>query len=134
MQVCEDKWLFLCCGFYNSSHRNNSSSRCCTYKSPKGILAKSKAEVITTGKPETALGGGSIVIHKNGQPLLASGGVALGKAGGTLTQLALDQAVGQAIDFWGLHGIDADAAVNLQQIHVELADRAQLPQQLATKQ
>ncbi|HUP78291.1 MAG TPA: matrixin family metalloprotease, partial [Pirellula sp.] len=72
--------------------------------------------------PTTTLGGGSIVIHKSGQPLLASGGITIGSGRGLLTQEFLNQAVDKAINYWQNIGIDASALNNLQKIHVEVAD------------
>ncbi|MEQ1825984.1 MAG: matrixin family metalloprotease [Pirellula sp.] len=72
--------------------------------------------------PITALGGGSVVIHKSAQPLLALGGVAIGSATRSLTQETLNQAVSQAIKYWRNTGIDAAVVNNLQWIHVEVAD------------
>ncbi|MEQ1824517.1 MAG: matrixin family metalloprotease [Pirellula sp.] len=72
--------------------------------------------------PTTTLGGGTIVIHKSGQPLLASGGTTNGSNSGSLTQATLNQAVGKAIDFWQNAGVDASAVSNLHRLHVEVAD------------
>ncbi|MCA9212040.1 MAG: matrixin family metalloprotease, partial [Planctomycetales bacterium] len=70
----------------------------------------------------TAIGGGSIVIHKKSNALLAEGGVAMHQGGSALTQTMLSQAVDQVTQALRMTGIDAQNVNKLQQIHVEVAD------------
>jgi hypothetical protein len=72
--------------------------------------------------PSTSLGGGSIVIHKNSNALLAAGGPAASKAGGTVTQESLTQVVDQAITYWRNTGVDSESISNLRRVHVQWAD------------
>ena len=87
-----------------------------------GVVYDNMMGAADGANPTTALGGGSIVIHTSAQPLLASGGTALAKGSGLLTQESLNQAVDQAINYWSNLGVDASAVSKLQQIHIEVAD------------
>ena len=87
-----------------------------------GIVYDNMLGVSDGADPTTALGGGSIVIHNAGRPLLASGGVAIGSGKGSLTEETLIQAVDQAINYWRSTGIEAEEISNLQQINVQIAD------------
>ncbi|MFO0808193.1 MAG: PKD domain-containing protein [Gemmataceae bacterium] len=57
--------------------------------------------------PTTALGGGSIVIHRNGSPLVAAGGAFVGPTIAPLTGADLKPIFLAAIDRWAAVGLDA---------------------------
>ena len=87
-----------------------------------GVIYDNMMGVDDGADPTTVLGGGSIVIHKSSQPLLATSGTSIGSGTGSLTQETLNQSVERAINYWSNTGIGAAAVSNLQQIHVEVAD------------
>ena len=87
-----------------------------------GVVYDNMMGAADGANPTTALAGGSIVIHTSAQPLLASGGTALAKRRGLLTQESLNQAVDQGINYWSNTGVDASAVSKLQQIHFQVAD------------
>ncbi|TWU33899.1 Ig-like domain-containing protein [Novipirellula artificiosorum] len=70
----------------------------------------------------TALGGGSIVIHKESKALMAEAKAATKKPQSVLTQAMLSQAVDQVSKAWRDAGVDAHTSVELQRIHIEVAD------------
>jgi hypothetical protein len=61
-----------------------------------GVIYDNMMGVDDGADPTTVLGGGSIVIHKSSQPLLATSGTSIGSGTGSLTQETLNQAVERA--------------------------------------
>jgi PKD repeat protein len=72
--------------------------------------------------PTTALGGGSIVIHTTGSPLMAAGGAADGGTVPVLTEAELRPIIAEAIRRWAAAGLDADRLAALGAVEVRTAD------------
>ena len=68
----------------------------------------------------TALGGGQIVIHKNGNNLTGSS-IGTTSSGAMLTQPMLDAAVTDAISHWGIAGVSQRRLAGLANIDFEIA-------------
>ena len=74
--------------------------------------------------PTTALGGGSIVIHRDAEALHAAGGPADSLVGSVLRQDDLEPTVEQAVEYWIAQGITAAALENVRLARVQSADLA----------
>jgi hypothetical protein len=72
--------------------------------------------------PTTQLGGGSIVIHKSGQPLLAGAVRGENRQGSLVTPEAIENARKQAIDYWQNRAWSSGVQEMLQPIEVHIAD------------
>jgi hypothetical protein len=92
------------------------------HKATGAIVYDNQLGAADDDAPTTALGGGSIVIHKQGQPLTAAGGAAAGTAAPALTEAALRPIVGEAIRRWAAAGLDAGRLAALRRVDVQIAD------------
>jgi hypothetical protein len=87
-----------------------------------GIVYDNMISAADGADPTTALGGGSIVIHTNGSPLLAAGGAAQTGQAVRLTSAQLAPIVSAAIQRWAAAGLDVSHLNMMQQATVTIAD------------
>jgi hypothetical protein len=88
-----------------------------------GVVYDNQMGAADGADPTTALGGGSIVIHRQGQPLMAANGPAAAPPAATpLTDAALRPIVDAAIGRWAAAGLDAASLAKLRSAVVIITD------------